>query len=64
MRFKLKKNFKGFTLIEIIVVLALIAILGSITIMSDYKTNKSKNSFSNSLTLLTGTLLKRFLVPK
>lgn len=44
MSFELKKEIKGFTLIEIMVVLALIAILGSITIMSDYKTNKYKNS--------------------
>ena len=42
--FRIEKKIKGFTLIEIMVVLALIAILGSITIMSDYKTNKYKNS--------------------
>ena len=44
MKFKLpNKNLKGFTLVEIMVVISIIAILGGITISGDYKANKIRN---------------------
>ncbi len=42
--FNKKSNLKAFTLIEIMIVLSILAILGGITISSDYKTTKIRNS--------------------
>lgn len=40
----IKAKLKGFTLVEIMIVLSIIVILGGVTISSDYKTNKTRNS--------------------
>lgn len=40
----IRSNLKGFTLVEIMVVLSIIIILGGITISGDYRTNKIRNS--------------------